>query len=296
MADSVLMKFGDFVFGLDTAAYTELIHNTSYGWVEMNRVKGKPIHQFLGEDVSTINLSGVIFTHYARNEFYNSDFHGYELANQTLNLQIPLKKTQPIAIGDHHIEVLRKIAEEGKPQRLIDGRGVMWGWFCIKSISEHQSIFFKDGTPKKQQFDIEFIRYGADPTIKPYVQTSKAPTNTSKAINKPSEITYSDDRLNLPKLTGVSSGDTLTPANYVTSEFEAVSTKVNLPLIDRYLSMNKISANDLTIKNHLSGSFNEAVIKSSYRISQWFTGDLTDKKIVQPINFELGTSSGGSKI
>lgn len=188
------MQFGKFMFSIDTAAYQTLNFSHEYSWVEMERIGGHPIQQWTGPKAGVISMAGVIFTHYIRGPMsYMRDPNDLQAARNSQNItdmleqnraangqvdqsgigrslfrmdatprQNWLYETVPKAIGAEYINVLRAIAKAGKPQRLVDGRGMFYGYWCLKSIKETQSVFLYDGTPKKQEFDLEFVKYGED--------------------------------------------------------------------------------------------------------------------------------------
>ena len=57
---------------------------------------------------------------------------------------------------------MRAQAGLGKPLFLISGSGFAFGRWCISKISENQSNFLKDGSPRKIEFSITLKRYGED--------------------------------------------------------------------------------------------------------------------------------------
>lgn len=129
VADSKgMMKLGDFTFALNTAAYQNYSHSSSYNWPEQARIGSNPALQFTGTGVTTISLSGVIFPY----------FRG----------------------GLEQVEDMRKQAGSGKPLLLISGMGIMKGYWCITSVKEKSSEFRASGLPRKIEFTMDLKYYG----------------------------------------------------------------------------------------------------------------------------------------
>jgi phage protein U len=126
----VMLRLGDFSFSIDTAAYETLDRTTQYVWPIQDRPSKRPGRQWTGPGEETIDLPGVIYP----------QFKG------TLN----------------ELDTLRNLAEEGEPKFLIDGRGNIWGKYCIEEIKETQKIFFSDGVPREIRFQIKLSRFGED--------------------------------------------------------------------------------------------------------------------------------------
>ena len=133
-----MAKLGEFVFGIDTAAFQELQSVSSYRWQAQNRIGRKPAQQNTGQGADTINLSGVIYPHWRG--------------------------------GMAQMEVLRSMAANGEPLALIyafETIGQYCGRWCITEIRDTRTIFFDDGTPRKIEFDISLIEYGDDASSAP---------------------------------------------------------------------------------------------------------------------------------
>lgn len=126
----VMMTLGDFRFSLDTAAYKRLRRTVEYRWAAQERAGRRPARQFTGIGNETVELEGVIYPHYRG--------------------------------GLGQLEAMRALAGQGSPQILTDGTGKVWGKFCIERIEEIQTLFFGDGTPRKQEFRLSLGHYGED--------------------------------------------------------------------------------------------------------------------------------------
>lgn len=127
MAD-VMMMFGGFQFGLDTAAFQELNRNTEWRWPAQDVFESRPVLQFTGYGEDTITLPGIIFPEYWG--------------------------------GTGQIETLRALGDLGEPQTLIDGRGNVLGEWVITSVQERQSVFAQAGVGRRQEFTVTLKRYG----------------------------------------------------------------------------------------------------------------------------------------
>lgn len=127
---NMMMILGVYRFAIKSSAYQTLKRQSEYKWQEINRIGSNPTLQFTGFGVETIDLEGVIYPH----------FNG----------------------GLRQITLMRAQAGLGKPLFLISGNGFAFGRWCISKISENQSNFLKDGSPRKIEFSITLKRYGED--------------------------------------------------------------------------------------------------------------------------------------
>ena len=127
---NMMMILGVYRFAIKSSAYQTLKRQSEYKWQEINRIGSNPTLQFTGFGVETIDLEGVIYPH----------FNG----------------------GLKQITLMRAQAGLGKPLFLISGNGFAFGRWCISKISENQSNFLKDGSPRKIEFSITLKRYGED--------------------------------------------------------------------------------------------------------------------------------------
>ncbi len=127
---NMMMILGVYRFAISSAAYQSIKRQSEYRWQEVNRIGANPALQFTGFGVETIELEGVIYPH----------FKG----------------------GLRQATLMRAEAGLGKPLILISGNGFAFGRWCIVKISENQSVFMKDGAPRKIEFSIDLKRYGED--------------------------------------------------------------------------------------------------------------------------------------
>ncbi|MBZ9850130.1 phage tail protein [Mesorhizobium sp. CA14] len=127
---STMMGLGPFRFSLSTAAYQSLERSDEFRWVAQERIGREPAAQFIGPGQTTFALSGTIYPH----------FRG----------------------GWGQVEAMRAIAKTGAPQMLVSGLGRIFGLFYIENVSETQTIFWDNGAPRKQEFNLDLKSYGAD--------------------------------------------------------------------------------------------------------------------------------------
>lgn len=119
-----------FYFGLGTAAFNSLKRSTTYNVATQERLQRPEAAQAVAQGGETINISGVIYG--ARGP------------------------------GISQINELRSIADTMKPVMLVTGYGEILGRWYVTKIEEDQSFIVQDGAPLKQEFSMEFKRYGED--------------------------------------------------------------------------------------------------------------------------------------
>ena len=127
---NMMMILGVYRFCISNAAYQALSRTTEYNWAELDRLGGNTALQYTGKKAETITLEGAIYP----------QFKG----------------------GLRQITLMRGQAGLGKPLMLISGNGFAFGKWCIASISENQSFFLKDGTPRKITFNLTLKKYGEE--------------------------------------------------------------------------------------------------------------------------------------
>lgn len=126
----MMMILGIYRFCISNAAYQELTRNSEYQWQEQRRLNNETALQFIGTGADTMTLQGTIYP----------QFKG----------------------GLRQITAMRSEAGLGIPLMLISGNGYAFGRWCITTISETQSYFLKDGTPRKITFQISLKKYGEE--------------------------------------------------------------------------------------------------------------------------------------
>lgn len=123
----VMMQFGAFQFGLDTAAYQRLSRSSEYRWSRQPRLGSNDALQFAGIGADSVEIEGVIYPH----------FKG----------------------GIGQITKLRRQAELGVPMPLVSGTGKVLGLWVAEAVSEGQEVFAAQGIPHKQTFTMRISRY-----------------------------------------------------------------------------------------------------------------------------------------
>ena len=118
-----------FYFNLSTAGYDTLRRQTSYNIAAQDRLTRRPALQAVSKGGESITVSGAIFT----------------------------KKA-----GAGQLDKLRGIGFKMAPLTLTTGYGEALGKWYLTRIDEDQAALFSDGMPRKQQFTLEFQRYGED--------------------------------------------------------------------------------------------------------------------------------------
>lgn len=122
----MMLALGMFVFSLHTLAFQELQRQTDWRHATSNRVGAQPARQYVGRGEDQITLPGVLM---------------------------------PELVGDLvSLDELRGMANTGKNWPLVDGTGRMRGLFVIESLSETQTLFFQDGTPRRIEFSLTLKR------------------------------------------------------------------------------------------------------------------------------------------
>ncbi|ATM96277.1 phage protein U [Yersinia frederiksenii] len=122
----MMLALGMFIFMRQTLPYQNFQRNAEYRWPSNSRVGQRDAFQFLGVGEEKITLGGVLYP---------------ELTG-----------------GKMTITTLRLMAEEGRAWPLLDGSGTIYGMYVINNVSETDSVFFADGTPRKIDFTLTLTR------------------------------------------------------------------------------------------------------------------------------------------
>lgn len=130
---SIMMALGLYVFGLYTVPYQQLQRQMSWRHPSVSRVGKRPARQFIGPGDDTITLSGVLFPE--------------------------------ITGGKVSLAALKSMADEGMAWPLIEGTGIFYGLFVIEELSETDSFFFADGSPRKIEFSLKLTRVDDEPDL-----------------------------------------------------------------------------------------------------------------------------------
>ncbi|WP_338724664.1 phage tail protein [Pseudomonas tolaasii] len=126
----MMLALGMFVFSLPTAAYQELQRQTEWRHASNNRIGAVPARQFLGRGDDTVTLPGIILP---------------ELSGSALSL-----------------DAIRLMANTGKAWPMVEGSGRIYGLWVIESLGETKTLFFRDGTPRRIEFNLSLKRIDDD--------------------------------------------------------------------------------------------------------------------------------------
>jgi phage protein U len=124
----MMLSLGDFQFSVETAAYTQFALRAEYPWATVERLQNTPQFQAMGKETRSVTLEGVVYPTYRD-------------------------------AGVSQVERLREAATKMEPQYLVSGDGRYLGRWIVKSISQTDTVFFEDGTPRKQEFSLEMERF-----------------------------------------------------------------------------------------------------------------------------------------
>ena len=126
----MMMCLGTFVFSLPTLVYQQLQRQMQWRHAATERVGARAASQFLGPGEESIEMSGLLAP---------------ELTGTLVSL-----------------DVLRDMADAGRPYALVDGTGSVFGAYVILSINQTQSLFYQDGTPRRIEFQLSLRRVPDD--------------------------------------------------------------------------------------------------------------------------------------
>jgi phage protein U len=121
----MMMIFGVFPFSISTAVYQQLQRSTNWRHPSNSRMGNMPAYQFIGRGEDTISLDGSIVPEFGA----------------------PMSLT-----------ALRVMGDTGKAFPLIGGTGKVYGLYILTDIQETQTIFFKDGKPRKIDFNLKLTQ------------------------------------------------------------------------------------------------------------------------------------------
>lgn len=127
---SPLFQLGDFQFDLRNGAPQSVDWNDAYRWEQQDRLLREPANQWLGVGTREVTFEGVLFPGFS--------------GRQTT------------------VQMLRTMAERGEPYMLTDGRGRVYGRWCIKALREGKAVFMDNGDARRITFTMALVRYGED--------------------------------------------------------------------------------------------------------------------------------------
>lgn len=128
----ILYRLGDFGFSVDAATPRTLNRTNEYRWPSQDRIGREPALQFVGPGSDKIVIEGIQFT----------TWRG----------------------GLGQVDSMRSMAGKGKPLMFSDGRGTIFGKYCIARIEETIEDWIPGGggAPRKQTWRLELAKYGED--------------------------------------------------------------------------------------------------------------------------------------
>jgi phage protein U len=121
-----MMALGDYRFGIATAAPEEIEVNSNWRWEDIDRIGTRPALQFIGVGKEVVRLPGILYP----------AFRG----------------------GLGQIDAMKAEANKGEPLLLVDGTGVVWGWFAISDVRQTRQVLFSNGQPRRIEFEICLYR------------------------------------------------------------------------------------------------------------------------------------------
>lgn len=166
----IMMALGTYRFSLASAAYQNLTRSASWRWPAQDRLGSHPVLQYTGPGEQNIRFDGTIHPHYkgllglpnllARVPLLSAGLGYVASANSALSrvgLSVPGLGGRP---GAWQLEGMRADASSGHPLSLVDGRGRVWGYWCITDLEEKESRHLADGSALAVDFSIALAYYG----------------------------------------------------------------------------------------------------------------------------------------
>ncbi len=145
---TMMMGFGQFVFGLSSLAYQDLQRQSAWRHAANSRVGTRPARQFLGPGDDTITIAGIVAPEFA---------------------------------GDvASLDQLREMAEAGLAWPLVTGTGEVLGAFVIESINDTRTVFTIDGSARRIEFQLQLARVDEEAAVEPGLD-EPAPSDDDEA-------------------------------------------------------------------------------------------------------------------
>ena len=121
------MILGLFVFSVQTAPFDSISRANSWRWPSNDRTGADQVYQYTGRDEETITLTGTLMPEYSG--------------------------------GPIHLEMLRMMANAGKPYLMMGGDGKIYGYYIITALNEDKSALMSNGEAQKIDFNMTLKRY-----------------------------------------------------------------------------------------------------------------------------------------
>ena len=126
LSPAQLLTLGMFVFGMDTAAYSELSRRMSWNHSTVERHMARPATQFTGPGEDSIQIAGLI--------------------------------APEVAGSFGAFDELEAMANTGDAWPLLDGRGFVLGVFQIVALDRTQRTILAGGLPRVVDFTLDLVR------------------------------------------------------------------------------------------------------------------------------------------
>lgn len=123
----VMLRLGEFRFGVATAAYQRLRQTWRFDWQSQARQGSNPARHYAG---------------YAREQILAGTMYPGQFGSR------------------RHVQRLAEMAGEGKPLLLVSSTGEALGYWTVDALDADGSIFFGNGEPRKIDFSVTLVFYG----------------------------------------------------------------------------------------------------------------------------------------
>jgi phage protein U len=168
----VMMGLGSYRFSLATAAYDQLVRSAEWRWPAQEVIGAIPVRQYTGRGETTISLSGMLYPHYkgmlglpnllARLPGVASALGTIASISSVLS-RFGLSAAGLAGMsGSWSLQPLIDDADRGTPLLLVDGRGRVWGYWCLLRLQETETFHCADGSSRKIAFDATLAYYGEE--------------------------------------------------------------------------------------------------------------------------------------
>lgn len=140
-----LMMWGDFIFQLNTMAFSKLSVQESWNWASQGRFGRRDKLQYTGKKAPTIKFDSEIYAAFVNESLLTLGLKKYGLIN---------------SISADPVEHLRIQADSKTPYMLVTGAGKVMGFWVITEMSQDIDEFKPNSQPKHQSVSITMQFYG----------------------------------------------------------------------------------------------------------------------------------------
>ncbi|MBC7953120.1 MAG: phage tail protein [Rhodospirillaceae bacterium] len=123
----VMMRLGEFGFGVDTASFNRIQTSTKAKWAAVDRIGINPARQGVGWD-QTKSIQGVVYP------FWRG--------------------------GRAQIPKMREMVKALQPLLLVDGSGGVHGYWCLEGLNDGEQNFGPGAVAMKWDFSLDLSYYG----------------------------------------------------------------------------------------------------------------------------------------